>query len=131
MAVEGGNPLSAPSAVVCSERRPHKDAFWDSLVFNAAYERAPQESLEQASDKDLWSTMEFDELSCTSDDDVLLTTNRQTDMSHDGLGAHDADVFFSRHLEPTRLRWMNDQVCLTSLKTSEATVQWKVNISGG
>ena len=34
------------------------------------------------------------------------------------------------HLEPPRVRWKNDQVCLTSLRTSGATVQWKVNISG-
>ena len=34
------------------------------------------------------------------------------------------------HLEPPRVRWKNDQVCLTSLRTGGATVQWKVNISG-
>ena len=38
---------------------------------------------------------------------------------------------FPMRLEPTRVRWKNDQVCLTSLKTSGATVQWKVNVSGG
>ena len=32
------------------------------------------------------------------------------------------DVSFPRHLEPTRMRWKNDQVCTTRLKTNKATI---------
>ena len=42
----------------------------------------------------------------------LLTTNRQTNLSHDGQQRHDeTDVCFSRHLEPPRMRWKSDEVC--------------------
>ena len=34
----------------------------------------------------------------------MLTTNRQTDLSHDGLGAHDADVLVQDTLSQ-RVRW--------------------------
>ena len=36
---------------------------------------------------------------------------------------------FQMRLEPPHVRWKNDQVCMTRLRTSEATVQWQVDIS--
>ena len=39
-------------------------------------------------------------------------------------------LFFRRILSPTHVRWKNDPVCMTRLRTGEATVQWKVDVGG-